>query len=279
MSDPAPAPGSQDIVAHYGLGIEQPRLGRGSGQLELLRTQETILRYLPPPPAVILDVGGGPGGYSCWLAKLGYEVHLLDLVPLHVEQALAASRAQPEHPLASVSLGDARQLPGSDASVDAVLLLGPLYHLTERDDRLAALREARRVVRGRGLVFAVGVSRFASALDGLFRGYVEDPEFVRIMEQDLRNGQHRNPTGKAHYWTTAYLHHPSELAAEVEHAGLEREGMVGLEGPAWLLPDFEEHWRDPDRREHLLRVVRAVGSDPSAVGISAHVLMVGRKPE
>jgi ubiquinone/menaquinone biosynthesis C-methylase UbiE len=101
------------------------------GQLELARTQELLQRYLPPPSAVIVDAGGGSGVYAGWLARLGYEVHLIDPVPKHVEQARAASARQTDHPVASIRLGDARRLELPDQSVDAVLLLGPLYHLTE----------------------------------------------------------------------------------------------------------------------------------------------------
>jgi len=106
-------------------------------------------------------VGGGPGVYACWLSAQGYEVHLVDASPLHVEQARAASERLPNNPLASVRLGDARQLDVADAAVDAVLLLGPLYHLTERADRLTALRESARVLRPGGHVFVAAVSRFA----------------------------------------------------------------------------------------------------------------------
>lgn len=109
---------------------EAQRLARGVGQLELARTQELLKRYLPPPPAEIVDVGGGPGIHACWLARQGYEVHLIDAVLLHVQRAQQASRAQPEHPLVSCTVGDARRLDRADASVDAVLLWGPLYHLT-----------------------------------------------------------------------------------------------------------------------------------------------------
>ena len=81
----------------------------------------------------MLDVGGGPGVYAVWLAGLGYEVALLDPVELHVTQARAAGVARAE-------VGDARALPFADGSADAVLLLGPLYHLHEADDRRARAR-------------------------------------------------------------------------------------------------------------------------------------------
>ncbi len=209
---------SDEIVAHYADGYEAERLSNRASRLESARTQELVLRYLPSPPAVIYDIGGGPGAYACWLARLGYEVHLVDALPLHVELARQAAAAQPDAPLASVSLGDARALDRSDESVDVALLFGPLYHLTEQSDRLAALGEARRVVRPGGILLAAGISRFASTLSGLHEGLFDDPVFERIVEQDLQDGQHRNPTNHPEYFTTAYFHHPAELQAEVEAA-------------------------------------------------------------
>lgn len=58
-----------DVVRHYGQVSEEGRLSMGYGPLELARTQELIGRHLPAPPAVLLDVGGAAGVYSCWLAS------------------------------------------------------------------------------------------------------------------------------------------------------------------------------------------------------------------
>lgn len=150
----------RDIAEHYTARAERDRLGRGAGRLEFLRTRELLARHLPPPPADILDVGGGAGIYALPLAADGHAVTLLDPVALHVEQARAASAAQPLAPLVAVEPGDARRLTQPDASADAVLLLGPLYHhLVAREDRLAALSEARRVVRPGSLVAAAEISR------------------------------------------------------------------------------------------------------------------------
>jgi ubiquinone/menaquinone biosynthesis C-methylase UbiE len=273
MSNPLP-----EMLAHYDAGIELPRLAQGSGQLEFTRTCEIIRRHFPPPPAVVLDVGGGPGVYACRLARQGYEVYLVDPVPLHVEQAREASRRQPDHPLAGATVGDARRLDRPDGSADAVLLLGPLYHLTERDDRLAAWREARRVLKPGGLVLAAAISRFASTLDGLRQGLFEDPAFAEIAEQDLRDGQHRNPTGDPRYFTSTYFHRPEELHEEAEEAGLHHEATLGVEGPGWLLQDFDRWWEDEARRLRLLAVARALETEPTVLGVSAHLLAVARKP-
>ena len=268
---------NSEVLSHYESGYEAQRLSKGTGRLERARTEELVRRYLPSPPAVIFDVGGGAGVYSCWLAREGYEVHLVDAMPLHVEQAQQASRQQPDHALASIGVGDARRLDREDASVDAVLLFGPLYHLTARSDRIAALREARRILRPGGRLLAAGISRFASALDGLFRRLMDDPDFVNIVRRDLAEGQHRNPSNHPAYFTTAFFHHPEELKAELEEAGLRHEKTLAIEGPAWLLQDFDDHWNDEGRRERLLDVVRAVESEASLLGASAHMMAVARK--
>ena len=171
-SEPLPC----EVQDYYARGGEARRLFRTHGLIELARTQEIILRHLPPPPGTILDVGGGPGIYACWLAERGYRVHLIDAMPSHVEQARHASARQPGAPVASMRVGDARQLEEADATVDAVLLLGPLYHLTERDDRIQALREARRVLTAGGLLFAAGIGRFASLLSGRLDNVLGDPD-------------------------------------------------------------------------------------------------------
>jgi ubiquinone/menaquinone biosynthesis C-methylase UbiE len=270
-------PDQRQVVKHYERGLEAERLSGGTSRLEFARTRELLSRFLPPPPARVVDVGGGPGAYSCWLAGQGYEAHLVDIVPLHVEQARRASDAQPGSPIASATVGDARSLDREDASADVVLLLGPLYHLIERDDRVKALAEARRVLVEGGVVFAVGISRFASLLDGLRLGFLDDPEFRRAVESDLKDGQHRNPGDHPDYFTTAFFHRPEELQSEVEQSGLVHEGMFAIEGPGWLLQDFNDRWKDDARREGLLNAIRLIEQEPSLVGASAHLLAVARK--
>jgi ubiquinone/menaquinone biosynthesis C-methylase UbiE len=263
-----------DIGAYYDRGIEDERLLEGMGPLELARTRELVRRYLPPPPAAVLDVGGGTGIHASWLSQDGYRVHLVDPVPLHVEQAERRAAGRPNQSF-TVALGDARRLAERDGSQDAVLLLGPLYHLTERAERLTALTEARRVLRPGGLAFAVGISRYASLLDGLRSGWLGDPEFRRIVERDLRDGQHRNPSPDRHpeWFTTTFFHHPDELAEELVAAGFTIEALLGVEGPGWLL---RGRWADAASREHLLYAARAVEHERSLLGVSPHILAVGR---
>jgi SAM-dependent methyltransferase len=263
-----------EIVDHYDREIdEDQRITEGLGQLELLRTREIVRRHLRPGPQRILDVGGGTGVHAAWLADDGHHVRLIDRVPRHVRQV---RRRLAQHRSITAELGDARDLGAARASVDAVLLFGPLYHLTERDDRVRALREAARVVGPDGVVFAAAISRFASLFDGLARGFLFDPDFRPIVERDLGEGQHRNPQRRPHWFTTAYFHHPDELRAELEHADLEVVELVGVEGLAGWLPQLGQRWQSIPDRELIVWSARLVEAEPSLLGLSAHLLAVAR---
>jgi len=269
---------SDTIIRFYGDDYDEAsRLRTGWFQLEHARTQELILRHLQPAPATIIDAGGGAGVYACWLAALGYRVHLIDAVARHVEQARAASAQQPKHELASAEVGDARSLPHADSSVDAVLLLGPLYHLLDREDRLACLREAHRVLRPGGFVWGAAISRFASLVESLAHGFFDDPRFAPILARDLEDGQHRNPTDNPAYFTDAYFHRPGELSRELLAAGFQVIGIVAIEGPGWLARDFDKLWSDPAQRERLLEAVRKVEREPSILGATSHIMGIGKK--
>jgi SAM-dependent methyltransferase len=266
------------VRGYYDADKEDERLFIRLGRLELARTQELVLRHLPPAPSAILDVGGGTGVYADWLSRLGYRVHLVDPVTIHVERAEARARQHlgaGSEPAFTPVLGDARRLTEPDASFDAVLLFGPLYHLTERADRRVALAETRRVLRPGGLLFAVAISRFAPLLDGLREGWLTDPQFRRVVERDLAEGQHRNPRpdDRPEWFTTAYMHHPDELALEVSEAGFAVDALYGVEGPGWPL---NSDWDDPALREQILYAARAVEREPSLLGMSPHLLAVAR---
>ncbi len=240
------------VVAFYAdRGDEHGRLQASAlGQLESIRTRELIERFLPPTPAAVLDVGGGTGDYSAWLADLGYSVHLVDPVPLHVGQAKARAQAGPGF---MVSLGHAGSLPAANASQDVVLLLGPLYHLRDAGDRARAWDESRRVLRPGGVVIAVGINRYAGILDSLRHEFVD--------------------TG---FGQVGYFHPAGQLADEAIAAGLKIEGVFGVEGPGSLVTDLDARWLDVAQKRAILDAARVVEADPSMMGASHHTLVAAR---
>ncbi|HXY24539.1 MAG TPA: class I SAM-dependent methyltransferase [Candidatus Acidoferrum sp.] len=263
----------KEIESHYQQTRESERLSQGFGELERFRTQAILARYLPPPPATIFDVGGAAGVYAFPLSNQGYRVHLVDPVELHLEQARShASSSRVE--LASITLGDARHLDVGDGAADAVLLLGPLYHLVDHADRLRALREAHRILKPGGVLFAAAISRFASLIDGLSRGFFQDPEFRKITAGDLASGQHCNPGNRPEYFTTAHFHRPEQLAGEVLEAGFGDLKILAVEGPVWSTAHLLEAWHDEAQRQDLMDFLTLIEQESSLLGASAHLIAI-----
>jgi ubiquinone/menaquinone biosynthesis C-methylase UbiE len=267
------SPFLKEIEEYYLQSQESHRLSLPQGQLERLRTQAIFLRHLPSAPAIVFDIGGGPGVHAFWLAERGYQVHLIDPVELHLEQARSHATASGVA-LESIAQGDARQLDIESGIADAVLLLGPLYHLDDRSDRVKALREARRILKPGGLLFAAAISRFASLIDGLSNGFFQDAKFREIVAADLASGQHRNPTNNSFYFTTAYFHRPEELASEVREAAFEEVRVLAIEGPVWSAAQFQATWDDPSQQEKLLEYLSLIETERSILGASAHLMAV-----
>lgn len=254
------------MKAYYDQGKEQDRLAGAKGALEYERTQEIIRRGLPAAPAVVADIGGGPGRYALWLAELGYTVQHRDLMALHVEQLGTVG-----NPSIQTAVGDARDVDLPDASVDAVLLLGPLYHLPDRQDRIRTLREAGRIVRPGGPIFAAVISRWAPRLDGILqeRLYQRSPEFLSMLPEIERTGDlpPAVPNG-----FLGYTHRPGDLADEISDAGLRLDDLVGVEGLPLSAGDKESRMQDPEDWNVLLDAARAVERVPELMGLSPHLV-------
>lgn len=252
--------------AYYEQGKERDRLASPKGVLEFARTQEILLRRLPAAPAVVADIGGGPGRYAVWLGERGYEVEHRDVMELHVEQLRACSL-----PSIGTAVGDARDLDLPDSSMDAVLLLGPLYHLPDRADRIQALREARRVVRTGGPIFIAAISRWAARLDAVpqERLYEQFPDFLPQLGDSERTG---NLPPVVPDGFLGYTHRPNDLADEVAEAGLRLDDLVGVEGLPLSGDDMQQRVADPDAWDVVLDSARAIERVPELLGLSPHLV-------
>lgn len=251
-------------MGYYERGGELTRLRQGRGRLEYWRTRDVLRRVLPPAPARVLDVGGGTGAHAEWLAAEGYDVELVDPVPMHVEEAgkLPGVRAR---------LGDARALPVPGGEADAVLLLGPLYHLPDRADRVRALAEARRAVRPGGVVAAAVISRYAALHDSVYLGGLLLEERRKVEYGTLETGV--IISGREGGFR-GYGHHPDEILGEFTDAGLPEPRRYGVEGAFWLYGDVNDWLDDEGRRELLLDAARRLECEPSLLGVSGHLLAV-----
>ncbi|MFQ6033796.1 MAG: class I SAM-dependent methyltransferase, partial [Candidatus Bipolaricaulia bacterium] len=183
-------------------------------RMEFAVTMRALEDHLPRPPAEILDIGGGPGRYAIELAKQGYRVTLFDLSRGCLE--FAKERAEEAGvELAGREHGNATDLSRfEDEGFDALLLMGPLYHLLEEGERRRAIQEARRVLKPDGVIFAAFITRYAP----IRWAAKYEPEWImehrERLEQLLATGALRaRPEGG---FTDAYFIHPSEIGPLME---------------------------------------------------------------
>lgn len=268
---------TNEVIAHYTESYdESKRLTGGFGQLERARTEELITRYLPKPPSVVLDVGGATGVYSFFMAGLSHTVHLVDIVPEHIEQAKTVSRNPNTPQLAGMSVGNARALEFPDASADVVLMHGPLYHLVDREDRMQALSEALRILRSGGVLLAFAITRYAGAIYGITEGLIYAAAYREMIRTEVETGRRTNPPAQVKTLPNAFFHLPEELQSELEKAGFLCETVLGVVGPAWLVPELDNTWNDPIKRECLIEMARMLENEPI---LGPRILAVGRKSE
>lgn len=267
---------TDEIISHYTEAYdESKRLTDGFGQLERARTLELIDRFLPEPPSTVLDVGGASGTYSFFVAGLGHEVHLVDLVPKHIEQAKARAAETGMPTLASLRVGDARAIEFPDESADALVMHGPLYHLTKMEDRKLALSEAWRVLRPGGVLLAFAITRYAGAVYGITEGLIYDADYRRMIRTEVKTGHRTNPPDGVNTLPNAYFHLPEELGRELEAVGFQCEALLGVIGPAWLVPEIDTAWGDPTKRACMIEMARLLENEPV---LGPRILGLGRKP-
>jgi ubiquinone/menaquinone biosynthesis C-methylase UbiE len=218
------------------------------GRLEFEVNKAWIQRYLPPPGARVLDLGCGPGRYAVWLAELGYRVTVADLSPelLTIAQEKAAE-AGVSFDLATEV--DARDLePFGAASFDAVLCMGPMYHLVAEADRRAAAAEVVRVLRPGSPAFVAFLNRVPAARVLLDPRLPPIPaEMATLFDRWADTGVFIAP-GKQMF-TEAYYIHPDEACSLMESAGLGRRELISSET---VMSGAEEKLNGPEERQpHL----------------------------
>jgi len=267
-----------NVYEFYNGGAEIGRLERGLGIMEFYRSKEIIERYLKGK-LTVYDIGGGIGRYAEWLAGKGHDVTLIELAPVAVDYAK-------EHMTVpyKAETGDARSLELPDNSADMVLLMGPLYHLLTREDRMKTLSEANRVLKEGGILVAAGISKFSSAtwalsVYGNGNEFIDDDIYMDMLKREMTTGEHIKPKEYPYIISDAYFHTIDGLRDEVTEAGFEVAESVAVEGCSWITPDIASKWEDEGRRIRLLEIIRATEHEETMMGISPHFLVIASKIE
>ncbi len=267
---------NKKVFDFYNGGAEIGRLESGLGMVEFYRSKEIISQYINKA-STIYDIGGGIGKYSGWLAENGHNVTMIELAPAAVEYAVNHMKAP-----YTAKTGDARSLELHDKSADVVLLMGPLYHLKNKDDRNKALSEAYRVLKKDGLLIAAGISRFSSATWALSKygrenNFIDDDIYMNMIMQELETGEHHRPEEYPFFIADAYFHTTDELKNEMCNNGFEIINYHAVEGSVWITPTLDKKWKDPESRKRMLDIIHATEHEETIMGMSPHFLVIGKK--
>lgn len=275
------------VLAGYNAGIERDRLRAGIGLIEFERTKEILLEKLPKPPAVIHDIGGAYGEYSWWLSSLGYEVHLFDLSETNIKMSEELAVEYPNVSLKSAMICDARSIPRPDKSADAILLMGPLYSITEYEERILAIKESHRLLKDDGILFSAALTPYSVLVSRLAvyhendtkkRKELDDPAVISIIERALVDGCYINPERKiANGLGSSHLHTAKALREELSCGGFDTLSVHGVMGGAWLAPNLNELLENEETRKVLMKTVRMLDTHEEIIGLSGHLLAVSRK--
>jgi SAM-dependent methyltransferase len=263
-----------EIDEFYAQTSEEHRLELGLGPLEFERNKDLIQRYLPKK-GIIIDVGGGPGVYSEWLASIGHQVFLVDPVEKHIKQANKRS-SKAKKPFKSI-LGEAQKLELEDNFANVVILHGPLYHLQSKDERVKAIAEAKRVLKPNGVVLGFAINHSASTIAGLLNGFIHMPGLYEMCKEELTTGIHHPPENMPGILPAAYYHRPAQLRSELEEAGLTYLDTYAVEGLIWMDKNYFETRSDPKKKEAIMELMKITENDQALLSLSPHMMIAGRK--
>lgn len=263
------------VSDYYTTHDEKNRLNKREGILEKIRTKEIISRYLHRKNLNIADIGGGTGEYSVWLKKLGHKVSLIDLTPDHIKAALTTCKSEGIE-LDYVSTGNSLNTNLHSDQFDIVLMLGPLYHLINRDERIRSLKEGYRVLKNDGILICSTIGRYTVMMYGYLYNSIDDPDFQLIVEKVLSGGIHRN-ANVTDFFTDSYFHRIHDLEDEVREAGLNIQKSIGIEGPFWIVDDIEKRCNDISKLNVMLKLIKMIESKRDIIGASKHYIVVAKK--
>lgn len=275
------------VLAGYNAGIERNRLRTGIGLIEFERTKEILLDKLPKPPAVIYDIGGAYGEYAWWLSSLGYEVHLFDLSETNIKMSEELADEYPGVHLKDVMVCDARSIPRPERSADVILFMGPLYSITEYEERILAIKECYRLLKDGGILFSAALTPYSVLVPRITtyhadsskkRTELDDPAVISIIARALQDGCYINPERKiANGLGSSHLHTAKALREELSCGGFVTDTIHGVMGGAWLAPNLNGLLEKEETKNVLMETVRMLDTHEEIIGLSGHLLAVSRK--
>ncbi len=266
---------NRNIELFYNKASEETRLDKGMGVFEFERIKSLIEKYIPTSASKIIDVGGGTGKYSEWLAKKEHQVHLIEPVLKHIK--IAQKRANKLKNKFSVQLGESRKLEFPNNFADLIILHGPLYHLQKKEDRDLTIREAKRVLKNNGIILGFAINYTASTLVGLLHGLIHKKTFFEMCTNELTTGIHNPPDDFPWLLAEGYFHKPKQLKEEFLNQGLDYLNTYAVEGMAWLDKDYFANMLNKKKKNTLIELIKITENDSYLLPFSPHMMIAVKK--
>jgi ubiquinone/menaquinone biosynthesis C-methylase UbiE len=266
---------SKELEDFYNKASEETRLEKGMGIFEFERIKDLIQQHITKPNATVIDVGGGTGKYSEWLTNNGHNVQLIEPVLKHIK--LAEKRAKKLKNPFSITKGIAQKLPCKNESADLVILHGPLYHLQNREDRILAILEAKRVLKKNGIILGFAINATASTVVGLMNGMIHANSFFEMCKQELTTGIHNAPKDFPFLLADAFYHKPQQLKEEFLEQDLEFLNLFAVEGMIWLDNEYFANMLDKKKSKTLKSIQHLTQNDEYLLPFSPHMMIAVRK--
>jgi ubiquinone/menaquinone biosynthesis C-methylase UbiE len=266
---------NRKIEHFYNRASEETRLDKGMGVFEFERIKSLIEKYISVSPCKIIDVGGGTGKYSEWLAKKGHQVHLVEPVDKHLK--IARKRSHRLKNKFSVNKGESRRLEFPNNFANLIILHGPLYHLQNKKDRDLSIREAKRVLKNDGLILGFAINYTASTLVGLLNGLIHKKPFFEMCKEELTTGIHNPPDEFPWLLAEGFYHRPEQLKEEFANQELVFLDMYAVEGIAWLDKDYFVNMLNDKRKKTLMELIEITENDSYLLPFSPHMMIAVQK--
>lgn len=246
---------------------EESRLTSRHGSVEFLTTVRYIEKYLRPGMR-ILEIGAATGRYSHYFARQGYQVDAVELVEHNI--ALFKANTKPNEPV-TVTQGNAKDLSAfSDNTYDITLLLGPMYHLFTEQEQLQALREAIRVTKKDGVIFAAYCGNEATLVQYCFgRGMLKEQRYRDLIDPVTFKAS----SDPAELFE---LYRREDIDCLMSHFAVTRLHYVGTDmATNYMRQTVDE--MDEELFDLYLRYHFAICERADLVGASHHILDIFRK--
>ncbi|MBV7270320.1 class I SAM-dependent methyltransferase [Winogradskyella luteola] len=266
---------SKKIEDFYTKASEETRLESGMGVFEFERIKQLIKKHINKDHSIIMDIGGGTGKYSEWLANNGHEVHLIEPVMKHVK--LVENRNKKLARPIIIKQGNAQKLNYPSNFADLIILHGPLYHLQDHTERVKAIQEAHRVLRKDGICLVFGINYTASTIAGLMNGHIHNSDFFEMCKRELTTSLHDPPTSLPWLLTEAYYHKPEDLKGELLEQSFSYLNTYAVEGIIWLDKDYFSNMSTPKKRQTLEELLQITENDKNLLALSPHIMVAVKK--